>query len=72
MSGPELAKRIRERAPHLPVLFVSGYFDPAAEVEGSVSITDDNLLRKPFTVSELLAQVRAVIRNAPPPHKVAH
>ncbi|MFN8588399.1 MAG: MASE1 domain-containing protein [Candidatus Eisenbacteria bacterium] len=57
MSGIELARRLRERHPGLPVLFMTGYvrtFDP----DGEAADFAGQALAKPFTRTELLQRVR--------------
>ena len=58
MSGPELARRARRWQPRLPIVFISGYADPAG-------IADDVLLyplvRKPFRPADLRRQIEAVL-----------
>ena len=56
MSGRELASRMREMYPDLPVLFVSGHAPGPAE-------EDPALLAKPFTPDVLLARVREALRT---------
>jgi CheY-like chemotaxis protein len=60
MSGVELARRLTERWPSLPVLFVSGH------LQGGRAIREDlaegsELLAKPFTPDQLARRVRQVI-----------
>ena len=63
MSGIELAARVNELWPLLPVLFVSGHLD-----EGSVGrnpMADDaDLLAKPFTPDQLGHRVRQALDRA--------
>jgi CheY-like chemotaxis protein len=54
MSGTDLARRIRDSHPDLPVLIVSGY----AEVDGIAS--DLPRLTKPFRKDELAASLAAL------------
>jgi CheY-like chemotaxis protein len=59
MTGVELALRLRESDPSLPVLFVSGHMGdkrPAAWPDPDVPV-----LRKPFTPHELVGAVRATL-----------
>jgi signal transduction histidine kinase/CheY-like chemotaxis protein len=53
MNGAEVAKRIRELRPDLPIIFASGYSETAA----IKSVTSDRsrVLHKPFKVHELQA-----------------
>ncbi len=64
MGGRELAERLRERVPGIPVLFVSGYTD------GALADDDDRstaFLPKPFMSAELTAAVRALLDPEPSP-----
>src|SRR5690606_5454774 len=55
-SGPELAERLREGRPGLPVLYMSGYApDTVPAVD---AIPPEDLLRKPFKPKQLLRAVR--------------
>ncbi len=57
ITGRELAKRIREHRPSLPVLFISGYAPEGRAQPGA------DLLSKPFTPEALLARVREALRT---------
>jgi PAS domain S-box-containing protein len=63
LTGPALARTLRERWPTLPVLFMSGYADPGEEPRDRVG-PDDDFLQKPFTTEALLSRVRAAIDAA--------
>lgn len=57
MQGTELAQRLRERQPSLPVLFISGYTVEGLEgIPGSTTV-----LHKPFTSATLVNAVRAAL-----------
>lgn len=58
LSGPELALRVRELCPKLPVIFCSGYL--AGALDGQLT-SGQTILAKPFTSSELLAAVSTAI-----------
>lgn len=60
MQGNDLARRIHDRRPGLPVLFMSGYTRNAIVHAGRL---DDgvNFIEKPFTPEALVATVRAVL-----------
>jgi signal transduction histidine kinase/CheY-like chemotaxis protein len=67
MSGPALAREIRQRQPQLPVVFFSGYADPES-VAGADGLK--RLVRKPFRPAELAAQLEAALaeeQSAPAP-----
>ncbi|MCA9718837.1 MAG: response regulator, partial [Myxococcales bacterium] len=65
MGGVELAARLRELAPTIKLLFVSGYNDLAVERCGEL-VEHARLLLKPFTPHELLHAVRAALQPPPP------
>lgn len=56
MDGRQLAETARAARPGLPVLFVTGYADPA-EAEGP----GHAVMAKPFRTAELLARVRSLL-----------
>ena len=66
MTGPELARALRDVAPELPVLFVTGYVGEAGDGE---DLPPEAILRKPFTISALEGAVEAALgrANEPPP-----
>ncbi len=60
MSGPQLAHRMAAVRPGVEVLFMSGY---ASESSG-VSLDPRHFLPKPFTPSDLLARVTALVEES--------
>jgi CheY-like chemotaxis protein len=63
LRGPDLACRIRERRPGIPVLFMSGYPDDALSAGASLP-GGTAFLQKPFRVSALGAKVAEVLRTS--------
>ena len=63
MSGPELAARLRQEAPRLPILFLSGYAAAAAIGRDDLR-GDEPFLQKPFTPADLASAVRSVLDAA--------
>jgi signal transduction histidine kinase/CheY-like chemotaxis protein len=61
MSGPQLAVRVRNARPHLPVLLMSGYTAGALPA-GSAAASDLPLIRKPFNAATLLQHLQAILR----------
>lgn len=57
VTGPDFARHMRARHPHIPVLFMSGYTDDALEDANASEIGYD-LIQKPFTRETLYARVR--------------
>jgi two-component system, OmpR family, response regulator len=62
LDGFEVLKRLRKRNPTLPVLILSGRENPEEKVLG-LDLGADDYLVKPFSVNELLARVRALLRR---------
>ena len=58
MSGHELAARLRESRPDLPVVFISGYVPAEAE-----ALAEDPFLGKPFSPDALLSAIRGALRT---------
>ena len=59
-SGRELAEDARRRCPAMKVIYVSGHTDDAILRHG-ISSAEVTFLQKPFTPSELVRTVRAVL-----------
>ena len=57
MIGPDLARLVRERFPHIRVLYITGYATHSAVPTGFMH-EDDALLQKPFLPDQLLAKVQ--------------
>ena len=57
IGGRELADRVRERHPEMPVLFITGYAENAQNRQSFLGERMDMLL-KPFNLNELLRAVR--------------
>ncbi len=71
MSGPELAKRLKEMRPEIQVLYMSGYTDDKL---GDISEPDSELalMQKPFYTSELITKIRELLsRRSTTPTRAA-
>ncbi|WP_117238102.1 response regulator transcription factor [Thermus sediminis] len=62
-EGLEVLKELRLFDPLLPVLLLTGRVDEASRVEGLLEGADD-YLGKPFSLKELLARIKALLRRA--------
>lgn len=62
-DGPELARRLHEKWPDLPVLLISGYVARALTRCELDSLAAD-FLQKPFTPAELSAKVRELTASS--------
>ncbi len=65
MGGREVARRIGELRPGLPVLYLSGYSDDAVIQEG-VAVGQVHFLQKPFQPADLARKIREVLDQADP------
>jgi PAS domain S-box-containing protein len=63
MSGIELARKVRERMPHLPVVLASGYSEEILEGSGA----DFEILRKPFDGHSVAAAIEAALQQTERP-----
>jgi hypothetical protein len=59
MSGPELARIVRETRPRLPIVFISGYANP----EGIAGELLGRLVRKPFRTADLREQIEEALEE---------
>lgn len=60
MNGVETIARLRELAPRIPVIVVTGYLAPAT-VDECMDLGQVRLLRKPFPFKNLTQAVRAAL-----------
>ncbi len=63
MSGLELCRRLRTEDVQVPVLMLTARSEEADRVRG-LDIGGDDYVTKPFSVPELMARVRALLRRA--------
>jgi DNA-binding response OmpR family regulator len=63
LDGFEVLRRLRRRNTSLPVLILSGREKPEEKVMG-LDLGADDYLVKPFSLNELQARVRALLRRA--------
>lgn len=63
LDGYEVLRRVRRRHPSLPVLILSAREGPEEKVVG-LDLGADDYLAKPFSLNELLARVRALMRRS--------
>jgi two-component system, cell cycle response regulator CpdR len=59
MKGNELAVRIKQLAPHQPILMVTAYGKELGDSENPV----DGILNKPFTVDDLRQAIAKLLAN---------
>ena len=57
LNGPETARRTQASRPKIKVLYISGNYRAVTEL----GLRSDTLLRKPFTMAELVQRVRSAL-----------
>ena len=62
-DGMEIARKLRDEAPGLPIIMLTGRKDEADRVMG-LELGADDYLTKPFSPRELLARIRALLRRS--------
>ena len=62
MDGFTVTRRMRERGQHVPVLFLTARDDTADKVQG-LTVGGDDYVTKPFSLEEVVARIRAVLRR---------
>jgi two-component system, cell cycle sensor histidine kinase and response regulator CckA len=60
LNGPELARKIEESRPGLPVLFMSGYTDRAIRLQDRIG-GEATFIQKPFTPAALGQKLRQLL-----------
>ncbi|MBM7824643.1 two-component system OmpR family response regulator [Arcanobacterium pluranimalium] len=65
MDGFEVLRRLREREPELPVLFLTAKDDVQDKIQG-LTVGGDDYITKPFSLEEVVARIRAVLRRTHP------
>jgi len=62
-DGMEVARKLREESPGLPIIMLTGRKEEADRVMG-LELGADDYLTKPFSPRELLARIRALLRRS--------
>ena len=67
MSGVEICKRVRQNQDlkHIPILMLTARGDVSDKVSG-LSVGTDDYMTKPFSLDELHARIKALLRRAQP------
>ena len=66
MNGYELCRRLRSEGATVPILMLTARGEEGDRVHG-LDLGADDYVTKPFSLRELLARVRALLRRAHPP-----
>jgi two-component system OmpR family response regulator len=65
IDGFEVARRLRNGGTHIPVLFLTARDATEDKVRG-LTLGGDDYMTKPFSVEELVARIRAILRRVQP------
>jgi len=65
MDGFTVTRRLREKGQHVPVLFLTARDDTVDKVQG-LTVGGDDYVTKPFSLEEVVARIRAVLRRTRP------
>jgi len=68
MNGFEICKKVKSEKPLIPVLMLTARSSEMDKIAG-LDYGADDYITKPFSISELLARIRAVLRRAYPIHE---
>jgi DNA-binding response OmpR family regulator len=63
LNGFELAKKVREKDEHIPIVFLTANSSESDKLQG-FSIGADEYITKPFSTPELLARIKAVLKRS--------
>ena len=69
LNGFEICKKVKVEQPELPIIMLTARGAEMDKIAG-LDYGADDYITKPFSLSELLARVRAVIRRAYPDTKI--
>ncbi len=64
LNGVELVRQVTTEFPTLRILFMSGYSQELVEQRGPI-LSENNFIQKPFTISDLLAKMDALLAATP-------
>jgi DNA-binding response OmpR family regulator len=65
MSGLEVCKQVKARRPSIPIIMLTARGQEIDKVLG-LELGADDYVTKPFSIRELMARIRAVLRRVPP------
>ncbi|MEP7764558.1 response regulator transcription factor [Sanguibacter sp. 25GB23B1] len=65
MDGFTVTRRLREKGQHMPVLFLTARDDTQDKITG-LTVGGDDYVTKPFSLEEVVARIRAVLRRTQP------
>jgi len=63
LDGFAVTRRLREQGKHMPVVFLTARDDTTDKIAG-LTVGGDDYVTKPFSLDEVIARIRAVLRRA--------
>lgn len=60
LNGITVARIVRERWPHLPIIFVTGH-DNLGEIKRALALPNTSIVHKPFSLDALVRAIEAAI-----------
>lgn len=66
LDGFTVARRLRERGQPVPIIFLTARDDTADKIQG-LTVGGDDYVTKPFSLEEVVARIRAILRRTNPP-----
>lgn len=63
LDGFSVTRKLREQGKHIPVLFLTARDDTSDKIAG-LTVGGDDYVTKPFSLDEVIARIRAVLRRA--------
>ncbi|WP_420114387.1 response regulator transcription factor [Pseudactinotalea sp.] len=63
LDGFTVTRRLREQGKHMPVVFLTARDDTTDKIAG-LTVGGDDYVTKPFSLDEVIARIRAVLRRA--------
>src|SRR6202022_23513 len=70
MSGLDVCKQLKTKRPSLPIIMLTARGQEIDKVVG-LELGADDYVTKPFSIRELMARVKAVLRRVSPPPPLA-
>lgn len=67
MNGFDVLRRLRDSNPDLPAIFLTARDDIKDKIQG-LTVGGDDYITKPFSLEEVVARIRAVLRRTQPTH----
>lgn len=65
INGYEICRRLKKEKPELPIIMITARGSEMDKV-GGLDLGADDYLTKPFSIPELLARIRAILRRSTP------